>query len=292
MTADTLTPSEERLLEELERHRRELPAPPLPRPRSRRRLRVGAVALAIAVAAALALGDTTQSRPARAATAAEVTRRAQSALLDARNLIVHSTTRSSNGTVTQSWEDERTGTRLSLTRLHGKLVTASLLVQRPGLARRTFVSYGQRAWIRLDRRVPPGTRIVRTYASEPEELREELRRHQTVLLGREKLGSRDTMHLTRIVPGSQRRSGPVHQGPTRLHIWVDADTYLPLRLETRGSFDGIPNHNVTDCAWLARTDANVARTKLTIPPGFRHLKHGSLSVSPTGMVTLTPGGRP
>jgi hypothetical protein len=288
MTARTLSPFEEKLLEQLEGYRRELPGPAVrpPAPTRKRRLGVAAIALGLAVAAGLTLGlrDASRSQPARAATLAEVTRRTQSALTDARRLIVHATIRSSNGTVTQSWEDGERNRRLDETRLHGKLVTAMLLVQGSGRPRWTIVSYRQRAWTTIE----PGVRVS-PYAGGPDELRDELRRRQIALLGPRQLRGRDTLLLTRLVPGTKNPSDPVHVGPTRLEIWVDPATYLPVRRETRGSIDGTRTHTVTDFEWLPRTQANVEHTKLTIPPGFRHF--GDASFSPTGTVTLTPAKR-
>src|SRR5262249_41088565 len=153
------------------------------------------------------------------------------ALADARELIVHATTRSSNGTVTETWEDDRKDSRLLETRLHGRLVTAMLLEHMSGPARITVASHRQRAWTAIADRLPR----FPTYASEPAELREELQRPQIALLGLEKLRGRDALLLTNLLQGTTTPSDPVHVGPTRVNVWVDPVTYLPLRRETRGS---------------------------------------------------------
>ena len=47
--------------------------------------------------------------------------------------------------------------------------------------------------------------------------------------------------------------------------WVDPLTYLTVR----SRFGGQSNPTITDETWLPRTPANLAKTKLIIPPGFK-----------------------
>src|SRR5439155_12405637 len=51
----------------------------------------------------------------------------------------------------------------------------------------------------------------------------------------------------------------------QMDTWVDRLTYVPVRTRT-----AIHGHWLqTDSTWLPRTPANVAKTKLVIPRGFR-----------------------
>jgi hypothetical protein len=47
-------------------------------------------------------------------------------------------------------------------------------------------------------------------------------------------------------------------------FWVDPSTYLPLRMESRGSQSSV----VSDFRWLPPTAANVAKVRVPIPAGF------------------------
>ena len=63
----------------------------------------------------------------------------------------------------------------------------------------------------------------------------------------------------------------------RWTLYVDSTTYLPVRISgSNRSFGGpAPSYvfsTVTDIQWLRPTAANIAKTLVTIPPGFRHVK--------------------
>jgi hypothetical protein len=63
----------------------------------------------------------------------------------------------------------------------------------------------------------------------------------------------------------------------RWTLYVDPRTYLPVRMygstETFGGPAGSTRFaSVTDVQWLRPTAANIAKTLVTIPPGFRHVK--------------------
>jgi len=62
----------------------------------------------------------------------------------------------------------------------------------------------------------------------------------------------------------------------RWTLYVDSKTYLPVRISgSNRSFGGpAPSYvfsSVTDIQWLRPTAANIAKTLVTIPPGFRHV---------------------
>jgi hypothetical protein len=62
----------------------------------------------------------------------------------------------------------------------------------------------------------------------------------------------------------------------RWTLYVDSKTYLPVRMSgSNRSFGGpAPSYvfsSVTDIQWLRPTKANIAKTLVTIPPGFQHV---------------------
>ena len=52
----------------------------------------------------------------------------------------------------------------------------------------------------------------------------------------------------------------------RIELWLDASTYLPVRIRTyeNGRYTGTESD-----AWIARTPLAVSKTKLVIPTGFK-----------------------
>jgi hypothetical protein len=63
----------------------------------------------------------------------------------------------------------------------------------------------------------------------------------------------------------------------RWTLYVDSTTYLPVRISgSNRSFGGpAPSYvfsTVTDIQWLRPTAANIAKTLVTVPPGFRRVK--------------------
>jgi len=60
-------------------------------------------------------------------------------------------------------------------------------------------------------------------------------------------------------------------------LYVNPHTYLPVRLSGSNYTYGGPmpssySTGVTDIRWLRPTAANIAKTLVTIPPGFRHVR--------------------
>jgi hypothetical protein len=97
--------------------------------------------------------------------------------------------------------------------------------------------------------------------------------------GHVRINGEDTLRIT----GSPVRARPqgkeVKWLPDRWTLYVDPRTYLPVRISSSS-----PNPvfgragashlltSVTDVRWLPPTAANIAKTLVTIPPGFRHVK--------------------
>lgn len=63
----------------------------------------------------------------------------------------------------------------------------------------------------------------------------------------------------------------------RWTLYVDSTTYLPVRISSSNRTFGGPassyaSSSVTDIQWLRPTAANIAKTLVTVPPGFRRVK--------------------
>jgi hypothetical protein len=112
------------------------------------------------------------------------------------------------------------------------------------------------------------------------------------LVGRGTIDGENVLHLQREVT-LPAGNGPV-PAPESLRklitdLWVDASTFLPVRQTTENG-TGIVTQTST-YTFLPRTAANLANLKLVVPPGFTHQtgssgSSGSFSFS-SGSVTLT-----
>jgi len=274
VSTGTLTPFEERLLANLERHRQELPE--LPAARSVRRrprlLRPALVALALAAGGAAAFvlvgrlgGDTREATSAT--TIREITRQTQSALAGAGELIAHATQHDANGAVTETWDDGVAHRILTELRLDGALSRVTVFRGLPGKVRVDAVNYNARTWETVTTKLPPGSPTLGSRTHLPEQLRDRLRRGSLALVGEEVVQGHDTLHL-RTLPGFGAGTRGVQN--TRLDFWVDAGTYLPVRQTTHSSVNGRSIGATIDYEWLPRTPENVAKTALGRLEGFTH----------------------
>lgn len=94
--------------------------------------------------------------------------------------------------------------------------------------------------------------------TDPQQIRAALRSGVLQLIGDERIGGRDTIHL--------RLTGRAQGGLPQIDLWVDASTFLPVRLVgTKGTVT-----SAIDYTWLTRTAANLAKTELTVPTGYTH----------------------
>jgi hypothetical protein len=166
-----------------------------------------------------------------------------------------------------------------------------------GATRRTmtFVDYAARNW--TVQRLPHANGVA-TAAALSAEYRRGVGRGVWKVVGRETVDGRSTLHLQQLqqlplprpaaLPKSVLRSVPKRfrkrlakamakattenlppepQRAVHLDTWVDALTYVPVRLDSNLA----GQRSETDEVWLPRTAANVALTRLVIPPGFRKL---------------------
>jgi hypothetical protein len=101
------------------------------------------------------------------------------------------------------------------------------------------------------------------YVVDPARIRDALGNGTLRLLGQERIGGHETLHLHLTVGAN----GLPEILPMTLDLWVDAVTFLPYReIASMGS-----SKSTADYAWLARTPANLAHLDLPVPPaGFTH----------------------
>ena len=97
--------------------------------------------------------------------------------------------------------------------------------------------------------------------------------------GHVRIDGRETTKITGSPVTARLPAGAVSQKRVRAWwtLYVDSKTYLPVRISgsNRTSGGSVPSDvfsSVTDIQWLPPTAANIAKTLVTIPPGFRHVK--------------------
>jgi hypothetical protein len=100
--------------------------------------------------------------------------------------------------------------------------------------------------------------------------------------GHVRIDGRDTTKIsgspvTVRLQGGEARAVRENRVRARWTLYVDSTTYLPVRISgSNRSFGGpAPSYvfsTVTDIQWLRPTAANIAKTLVTVPPGFRRVK--------------------
>jgi hypothetical protein len=184
--------------------------------------------------------------------------------------------RSKDGSLDVSWYDSLTGRSRQVAFDPGGRITDEFGDMPDGkFVRNVWVMYDGREWISDRQRLPSG---LPGRAAEPASLaqanRDKVFRGKATVVGRELVDGRVTLHLREIVhvpafdPARLKlpKGAPVAKRFFQAHhfrvdTWVDPLTYLPVRTRSPGS--------TSDEAWLPRTDANIAKTKIVVPRGFR-----------------------
>jgi hypothetical protein len=146
---------------------------------------------------------------------------------------------------------------------------------RGSLQRTVWVLYSGHIWMSTQHRLPfRSSHAENDAAVRAQSYRDKVANGIASVLGREVIDGRKTLHLQEIIrpPAPQFPKGiPVPPGgrfPSfRNDAWVDPFTYLPVRT----SFSAGSGGAVTDETWLPRTPANIGKTKIVIPPGFKHI---------------------
>jgi hypothetical protein len=167
------------------------------------------------------------------------------------------------GARTLAWADSATGRRMTVTRLPHTGTVRTLTRSTRGSLQSEFVDYRHRTWtstIATD--APADLGAVPTQSAQAAAMRAEVRRGFYRIVGRESVGGRATIHLAH---RARLTNSPV--AALTEESWVDAATYLPVRLRT--SIGGLSA--TTDYTWVPRTAANLAKLELVVPRGFRHV---------------------
>jgi len=239
-----------------------------------RRLTRGLVATApaVALAAGLVIATTGQQTPATqsarhaqarvgthapvAMTVAYVTKRARSALSQAKGYILVSRSR---GLV--QWSDTATGvTRQELFGPGGTATAAETWTFSGSTQRRTYIDYTTRTWWRLTSKVA----VTPRKASQPGiPAPSDTAQGRVTILGHRSLDSHDTI-LVLYAPPRDFKPSPAVQWPTE-QIWYDASSYLPLRTKIIYPGGAV---NIDSLTWLRPTPANLAKLSVSPPAAF------------------------
>jgi len=190
--------------------------------------------------------------------------------------IEHTVERTRQGMWSDSWSDPTTGRMRQLSHLGVHSVETGFVPD--GAATKTIlVSFQNKTWMSDELPFPRAT------GNEPASLaqaaRDKVADGKATIVGRAVVDGHATLHLRELVHLPEPTAPPgVHvpkalAQPRVLHVdtWVDPLTYLPIRMRTGGS----SGWSVSDTSWLPRTPANVAETRIVIPPGFEHATQSS-----------------
>jgi hypothetical protein len=267
----------------------------------------GAAAVTAAVVIAATGGASPGGGAVQARTVAYVTSRVESALAS-QNMVYAARTQNSIGRSTITWAtwgyrsrgqiEEFAGSRWCPSRgacthrggsglaladgtalVGGKLVSA-------------YVTYYNREFS-LSRLVPTAARACSTTAAFelggpstvtshwPAFIGATLRCGAATVTGHVRVDGVETTKITgkpvtiRLPPGEARDIGEKWT-TARWAVYVNPTTYLPVRMEGSsttfgGRWPSSTSSSVTDVKWLPSTAANIAKTLVTIPAGFRHV---------------------
>jgi hypothetical protein len=179
-----------------------------------------------------------------------------------------------------SWSDPDTGrSREVAYGRGGKAQSEFGLVPDGGSMRTVLVMYDAKMWTSHRGRAFP--RIANEAASLAQATRDKVASGKVKIVGRMVVDGRRTVHLEEVVR-LPKQSAPrgvrlpkALSHPRLLHVdtWADPLTYLPVRTRTSDGF----GWSVSDTEWLPRTPANVSKTRLVIPAGFKQQVGGGFT---------------
>jgi len=183
--------------------------------------------------------------------------RAQNALDAYAGRIRHTVEHESSGQRREGWADPLMGlTREVVIRPDGRVESAFETIRSGRWMDSVWVLYDARAWMSHRMRVPVGASIGFTAADEAQANRDKVAHGTARVVGKDVVGGRQAIRVHEVLG----------LGGFALDTWVDPLTYVTLR--TRSTLGGATA--TTDEAWLPRSAANVAKTRLVIPAGFTH----------------------
>lgn len=161
---------------------------------------------------------------------------------------------------TTTWSDAATGALRMSTTVDG--ARTDILIKGE---LSTVVSYPDRAWWQLrDTKEPEPTGGIPLEGppDTPQKIKAALASGDFLV----DEGKNPTINGHRTIQLSATKAHPVLGSFT---IWVDANSYLPVRFAGNG--DAKVRFVPSDLEWLPRTAANLANLAQPIPPGFRHV---------------------
>lgn len=169
--------------------------------------------------------------------------------------IRHTVERQVDGQREESWADTLTGRTREVVFRDGRAESALETIRGVRWMRSIWVLYDGRVWTSHRTRVPAGASIAFTAVDEAQANRDNVVHGRARIVGKSRV---DGMQAVRL----HEALAPPALG---LDTWVDSNTYLTLR--QRFTAGGLAS--TTDEDWLPRTPANVAKTRLVIPVGFK-----------------------
>jgi hypothetical protein len=252
---------------------------------------IGGVAALLAGAGVLALiwsngTDTSAACPPR--THAPVPAAAKKALAGYSGRIIHDVEHSTRDrTRDEWWDDPLTGRRRQIAfDRNGRLESEFVTTISGGVERSVWVLYPAHSVLITRHPFPARYQRHSSGAAGIAQInRDKVANGTATIVDRETIGGRETLHLRETIhpapPPTDTFGVPLLPKNFRfsatpqfnIDTWVDPLTYLPVR--TRVGAGG--GSTITDETWLPRTPANIAKTKLVIPAGFKRVtpQHGS-----------------
>jgi hypothetical protein len=132
----------------------------------------------------------------------------------------------------------------------------------------TGCGYGNRdtlpgTWSRFTATVPIGSDISPGAIFGPANLARDIASGAWRVVGRTQLDGQQAIELSETDRGDNNTA----LEPLPVRLWVNAQTYLPIRL-VAGPKNGIEGMTVIDFRYLPPTPANLARLRVPIPAGY------------------------
>jgi hypothetical protein len=192
---------------------------------------------------------------------------------DPRHAIIRTSTHR-DGQVIDNWTDSDTGYNTDYITENGRVISASRYpITRAG--RTLDIDYVTRTWaaghqpamrINPDATDKTGAPRVDTVAG----IKAAVQRSDVSVLGDGTVDGRAATHIRFVYRSKDDPGASAVEGDA----WFDSQTFAPLRASTTYVSPGSASTTIST-SFLTRTAANVARTRLTVPDGFRQVAPAS-----------------
>jgi hypothetical protein len=200
---------------------------------------------------------------------------AEKALAAYAGRIRHDVVRSASHVTSEAWDDTLENRMHEISFGPGGEIAFEAEISRQGKIQRfVTVQYTDRVWMSHDQPLSFGPGPANAAAQTAQANRDKVANGKATVVGRELVDGAETLHLHEVIhphfptstsfpPGINPPQPPAFKVDT----WVDPLTYLTVQSRFGPPGPG----SVTSVTWLPRTPANIAKTKVVIPVGFRHL---------------------